>query len=283
MEIASTIKAVREFIKRARAEGKTIGLVPTMGALHAGHISLIDAAVKRCEFVVVSIFVNPTQFGPAEDFDEYPRDIEGDVKKCADSGVDVIFSPAVNEMYPQENLSWVNVDKITQNLCGLSRPIFFQGVATVCTKLFNIVQPDLAFFGQKDAQQAITIKQMVQDLNMPLEIVVCPTVREEDGLAISSRNKYLNASERKEAILLNKALQKCQGMTAEGERKCDVLIEAMREILNGGEHVEIDYVKIVDPETVENIKGIENKALVAIAAKVGGTRLIDNIIIDLSG
>ena len=185
-------------------------------------------------------------------------------------------------MYPRENFSWVNVEKITENLCGLSRPTFFRGVATVCMKLFNIVRPDVAFFGQKDAQQAIVIKRMVQDLNMPLVIEVCPTVREKDGLALSSRNQYLTEEQRKEALLINKALKKCKALVQSGERNCDVLVAAMREILSRGKHVEIDYIKIVDTETVEDIEQIARKALVAIAAKVGKTRLIDNIMIDLT-
>ena len=282
METAKTIKAARELVDAARKAGKTIGLVPTMGALHAGHMSLIDAAVKRCDYVVVSIFVNPTQFAPSEDFDEYPRDFAGDFSKCEQAGVDVIFAPSADEMYPRENLSWVNLEKITNNLCGLSRPTFFRGVATVCTKLFNIVTPDIAFFGQKDAQQAIVIKRMVQDLNMPLSIEVCPTVRENDGLALSSRNQYLTHQQREEALLINKALKKCEAMVQSGQRNCNTLVAAMREVLNQSEHVEIDYIKIVDTETVEDIEQIDRKALVAVAAKVGKTRLIDNIIIDLT-
>lgn len=282
METAKTIKAVREFVDKARESGKTIGLVPTMGALHAGHISLIDAAVQRCDYVVVSIFVNPTQFVPSEDFNEYPRDFAGDLSKCEQAGVDVVFAPTADEMYPRENLSWVNMEKITENLCGLSRPTFFRGVATVCMKLFNIVRPDVVFFGQKDAQQAIVINRMIQDLNMPLVIEVCPTVREKDGLALSSRNQHLTEEQRKEALLINKALKKCESMIQSGEHNCDVLVAAMREILSRGEHIEIDYIKIVDTETVEDIEQIARKALVAIAAKVGKTRLIDNIIIDLT-
>ena len=282
METAKTIKALREIIDKARKSGKTVGFVPTMGALHAGHMSLIDAAVKKCDYVVVSIFVNPTQFAPSEDFDEYPRDFAGDFSKCEKAGVDIVFAPDADEMYPGVNLSWVNLEKITNNLCGLTRPTFFRGVATVCTKLFNIVRPDIAFFGQKDAQQAIVIKRMVQDLNMPLVIEVCPTIREKDGLALSSRNQYLTEEQRKEALLINKALKKCNAMVQSGQRDCTTLIEAMRDILRRGEHIEIDYIKIVDTETVEDLEQISRKALVAVAAKVGKTRLIDNIIIDLT-
>lgn len=282
MEVVKTIKKVRELVDTARKAGKTIGFVPTMGALHAGHMSLINNAVNRCDFVIVSIFVNPTQFAPSEDFDQYPRDLEADSAKCKQAGVDVIFAPDADQMYPCENVSWVNVEKVTANLCGLSRPTFFRGVATVCTKLFNIVRPDVAFFGQKDAQQAIVIKRMVQDLNMPLTIEVCPTVREKDGLALSSRNQYLSQEQRKEALLINKALKNCESMIQFGERNCKTLINKIHEILDQGKQVDIDYIKIVDIETVEDIEQIAQKALIAVAAKVGNTRLIDNIMIDLT-
>ena len=187
MDVAKTIADIRKCVATARAAGKTVGLVPTMGALHVGHVSLIEAARSRCDYVVVSIFVNPTQFGPGEDFEKYPRPEEEDFATCARHGVDAVFAPGASEMYPRENLSWVSVEKLTAPLCGRSRPGHFRGVTTVCTKLFNIVGCDVAFFGQKDAQQAVVIQRMVADLKVPLEIVVCPTVREPDGLAVSSR------------------------------------------------------------------------------------------------
>jgi len=193
MEIAKTIESVRSLVKAARSRGKKIGFVPTMGALHIGHISLIEAAVKTCDFVVVSIFVNPTQFGPGEDLEKYPRPIDADLEICRKGGVNVVFAPTAEQMYPAENLTWVDVEKLTEPLCGQSRPWHFRGVTTVCAKLFNIVAPDIAFFGQKDAQQAIVIKRMAADLNMPLEIVICPTIRQPDGLAVSSRNQYLTS------------------------------------------------------------------------------------------
>jgi len=196
MEVVRTIESVRDLVKTARSRGKKIGLVPTMGALHIGHISLIKAAVKGCDFVVVSIFVNPTQFSPGEDFERYPRPIDADMEICKEAGVDVVFTPTTEQMYQKENLTWVNVEKLTEQLCGRCRPGYFRGVTTVCAKLFNIVGSDFAYFGQKDAQQAIVIKRMVADLNMPLEIVVCPTVRERDGLAVSSRNQYLTEQQR---------------------------------------------------------------------------------------
>jgi len=281
MELARTIEQVRQSVAAARAGGKSIGFVPTMGALHAGHVSLIEAAAEKCDFVVVSIFVNPTQFGPSEDFDKYPRDLEADMSICARAGVNLIFAPDASEMYAQANVTWVDVDKLTLNLCGRSRPGHFRGVTTVCAKLFNIVQPDVAFFGQKDAQQTIVIKRMVADLNMPLQIVVCPTVREPDGLAISSRNKYLSASERKDALGLSAALRECEELVAAGEHNCEALIESMRKIISRSSRAQIEYISIVDIETLADIDIIEGQALVALAAKIGSTRLIDNILLTL--
>ncbi|RKY09155.1 MAG: pantoate--beta-alanine ligase [Planctomycetota bacterium] len=279
MESATTIEQVRQSVAAARTAGKRIGFVPTMGALHAGHVSLIEAAIGRCGYVVVSIFVNPTQFGPGEDFDKYPRDLEADMSICKQAGVDLIFAPSASEMYQKENITWVSVDKLTLNLCGKFRPGHFRGVTTVCAKLFNIVQPDIAFFGQKDAQQALVIKRMVADLNMPLQIVVCPTVREPDGLAVSSRNKYLSAEERKDAVLLSAALAECEKLVAAGQRSCEALIEAMRKIISESSKAQIEYISIVDTETLADIDVIEGRALVALAVKIGSTRLIDNVII----
>lgn len=281
MEVVKTIKEVRAVVSAARAEGKRIGFVPTMGALHAGHVSLIDRAVVDCDFVVVSIFVNPTQFGPNEDFDKYPHDLDKDAAICEKAGADVIFAPSACEMYPSQNFTWVDVEGITDHLCGASRAGHFRGVTTVCTKLFNIVCPDEAFFGQKDAQQAIVIKRMVADLNMPLEIVVCPTVRQEDGLALSSRNKYLSDAERKDALLISKALKACDKAIAGGEYDAQKLVALMKSIISGGA-VNIEYLSIVDTRTLENVSEIEGQVLVAIAVKVGKTRLIDNIFVDLN-
>ena len=216
MQIATTIGDVKRCVAEARIAGKQVGLVPTMGALHVGHVSLMEAAAARCEFVVVSLFVNPTQFGPGEDLEKYPKPFEKDIAICAEHGVAAVFAPKPEEMYPGENLTWVNVEKLTEPLCGRSRPIHFRGVTTVCTKLFNIVGPDVAFFGQKDAQQAIVIKRMVADLNMPLEIVVCPTVREPDGLAVSSRNRYLSPPQRQDATAIYRSLEKCRELVEGG-------------------------------------------------------------------
>jgi pantoate--beta-alanine ligase len=282
MNVSQTIESTRNYVKAARKSGKTIGLVPTMGALHAGHVSLIDAAVKKCDYVVVSIFVNPTQFGPTEDFEKYPRPIEEDLKKCETAGADLVFNPTAVEMYPEKNITWVNVEKITENLCGHSRPGHFRGVTTVCTKLFNIVTPDIAFFGQKDAQQAIVIKRMVIELNMPLEIIVCPTVREKSGLAMSSRNKYLSQQGRQDAAYIYKSLQKCGEMVHSGVRNTKTIIDEMSNILHQKESIEIEYISIVDEKTLENIDSINGKSLAAVAVRIDGTRLIDNFPIDIA-
>ncbi|MCD6393947.1 MAG: pantoate--beta-alanine ligase [Planctomycetes bacterium] len=282
MEITGKIATVRKRIEQARRDGKRIGLVPTMGALHAGHTSLIDAAVQACDYVVVSIFVNPTQFGPNEDLDEYPRDIEVDSRLCAKGGVELIFVPDVDEMYPSPNMTWVNVEELTTGLCGRNRPGHFRGVTTVCNKLFNIVRPDIAFFGQKDAQQAIVIKRMVADTNLPLEIEICPTVREKDGLAMSSRNRYLDDQQRKDALLLYKALTRARQMVQQGARSSREIIAAMNEILQSAAGVAVEYVSVVDPETLSELDTITERAIIAVAARVKTTRLIDNIIVDLN-
>ncbi len=282
MEIAQTIESVRSLVKAARSKGKIIGLVPTMGALHIGHISLIEAAVKKCDFVVVSIFVNPTQFGPGEDLEKYPRPFEADLEICKKAGVDVVFTPTQEQMYGQENLTWVNVKKLTEQLCGRFRPEHFRGVTTVCAKLFNIVAPDVAFFGQKDAQQAIVIKKMVSDLNMSLKIVVCPTVRQPDGLAISSRNQYLTEQEKKDATLIYKSLQKCQKLIEDGVTDSKTIISQMRKELQQAPSIKIEYISIVDAEMLQTIDGIAGRVLAAVAVRIGQARLIDNIMVDVN-
>lgn len=282
MKVAKTIESIRSLVRTARSQGKKVGLVPTMGALHIGHILLIEAAVKQTDLVVVSIFVNPIQFGPGEDFEKYPRPLDADLQVARKAGVDVVFVPAVSQMYPAENLTWVTVEKLTEPLCGRFRPRHFRGVTTVCAKLFNIVQPDVAYFGQKDAQQAIVIKRMVADLNMPLEVVICPTVREPDGLAISSRNQYLTRQQRKDATYVYKSLQKCQEMIDAGTKNAQKIITEMRKILQQIPSIEIEYVSVVDAETLENIDQIAGKVLTAIAVKIGRARLIDNILMDTS-
>ena len=280
MQIAETIESVRDAVRAARSEGQKIGLVPTMGALHVGHVSLIEAAVKDCDFVVVSIFVNPTQFGPSEDFEKYPRPLEKDLEICQKAGVDLVFAPSDREMYSDKTLTWVGVEKLTEPLCGRSRPGHFRGVTTVCTKLFNIVLPDVAFFGQKDAQQAIVISRMVADLNMPLKIVICPTVREPSGLAVSSRNQYLTAQQRIDAANICKSLQKCSDIVESGVSQTETIIAEMQLILQQIPNVRIEYINIVNAETLEDINTITGKILAAVAVKIGSTRLIDNILID---
>ena len=282
MQIARTIDSVRKAVKKARSEGKSIGLVPTMGALHQGHISLIKAAAQRCDFVVVSIFVNPAQFCPGEDLDKYPRDLEADSAICENAGVRLIFAPEDKQMYPDKNLTWVTVDELSENLCGRSRPGHFRAVATVCTKLFNIVCADTAFFGQKDAQQAILIKRMVTDLNMDLEIVICPTVREDSGLALSSRNKYLSPEEKKDAQLLYSSLKICETMAGEGIRGCKKLTQAIRRELGKSTRIKIEYVSITDTQKLQDIERIDRSVLVSLAVNIGTTRLIDNILLDLN-
>ena len=280
MEIVKTIAQVRELVKAARERGQEIGLVPTMGALHIGHISLIEKARSLTGFVVVSIFVNPTQFGPCEDFEKYPRPLDDDLEICRKNGVDIVFVPAVSEMYRGENLTWVNVERLTEVLCGRKRSGHFRGVITVCAKLFNIVLPDIAVFGQKDAQQAIVIKRMVADLNMPLEIIVCPTVREANGLAVSSRNKYLNERQKKDAACLYKAIQKCRQDFDSGIKDSQTLIEQMKKIIQQVSSAEIDYIEIVDAQNLQPLKTVDRRALVALAVKIGPARLIDNILLD---
>ncbi len=280
MEVAKTTEEVRGLVSNARSKGKKIGLVPTMGALHVGHISLIETAVKECDFVVVSIFVNPTQFGPGEDFEKYPRPLEADLKICRKVRIDVVFAPEPEQMYPTENVTWVNVEKLTEPLCGRSRPGHFRGVTTVCAKLFNIVASDAAYFGQKDGQQAIVIKRMVADLNMPLEIVVCPTVREPNGLAVSSRNQYLSEQQKKDAAHIYESLQTCRRLIDTGTTETRLIIAEMQKILQQIPSGQIEYISIVDAESLESVEKIAGKVLAAVAVKIGPARLIDNILVD---
>lgn len=274
--VVHTIADVREAVAAARREGRRIGFVPTMGALHAGHGALIEQAVAECGFVVVSIFVNPLQFGPNEDFDRYPRTLDADVAYVRSLGAHLVFAPSVEEMYPEPQLTFVDVEQLTDNLCGASRPGHFRGVATVVTKLFNIVAPDAAYFGQKDAQQAAVIQRMVTDLSMPIEIVVVPTRREPDGLAMSSRNKYLSPEERKAALVLYKALQKAVRAIEEGERDPDVVEKLLRETIEQEPLARIDYAAVVDARTLRPVSYIRGNILLAVAAFIGSTRLIDN-------
>jgi pantoate--beta-alanine ligase len=257
-------------------DGKKIAFVPTMGYFHEGHLSLMKEAKKMADCSVVSIYVNPTQFGPKEDFSKYPRDLDRDLKMAESVNVDVIFYPPDNEMYPANYQTYVDVEKVTQNLCGMSRPGHFRGVATVCNKLFNIVKPDFAVFGKKDFQQFVTIKRMVDDLNMDIQIVGFPTVRESDGLAMSSRNKYLNKDERKSALTLFKALKLAQKLYSNGEKKSSVIITEVEKLIKRAPFTTIDYIKICDTRTLKDADKIKNQSVIALAVKVGKTRLIDN-------
>jgi pantoate--beta-alanine ligase len=280
MQVATTITEIRACVRQARAAGQTVGFVPTMGALHVGHVSLMQAAAERCGFVAVSIFVNPTQFGPGEDFEKYPRPLEKDLAICEENGVDVVFAPSRAEMYPRQNLTWLMVEKVSEPLCGRFRPGHFRGVATVCMKLFNIVGADHAFFGQKDAQQVAVIQRMVTDLNVPLEIVVCPTVREPDGLAMSSRNQYLSPQERKDATVIYRALRRSAELIRDGQTDAAEVTRQMGEILRQVPALRIEYASIVDAESLDGLRRIEGKVLVAVAGRLGSTRLIDNIVVD---
>lgn len=279
MRIVSTIDEVRKQVKEWRKEGQTIGFVPTMGYLHEGHMSLIDAAGEN-DKVVVSIFVNPMQFGPNEDLASYPRDLDHDAKLCEEHGVDLIFHPTPEEMYGDSFYAYVDMNTLTQELCGLSRPVHFRGVCTVVAKLFNIVTPDRAYFGQKDAQQLAIIKRMVKDLNMPLSIIGCPIIREEDGLAKSSRNTYLTSEERQAALVLSRSIFLGKELVEKGERDCTKIIAAMTAEIEKEPLAKIDYVKIVDFDTMQQVKKIEGGILTAIAVYIGKTRLIDNFMYD---
>lgn len=280
MKIVSTIEEVRAQVKEWKKEGLSIGFVPTMGYLHEGHVSLIDAAGEN-DKVVVSIFVNPMQFGPTEDLASYPRDLEHDAKLCEEHGVDLIFHPTPEEMYGDQFYSYVDMDVLTKELCGLSRPVHFRGVCTVVTKLFNIVTPDRAYFGQKDAQQLAVIKRMVKDLNMPLTITGCPIIREEDGLAKSSRNTYLSPEERKAALVLSRSIFLGKEMVENGERDCKKILAAMTAEIEKEPLAKIDYVKIVDLDTMQQVEKIDRGILAAIAVYIGKTRLIDNFMYEL--
>ena len=275
MKIVSTINEVREQVKEWKKEGNTIGFVPTMGYLHEGHASLIDAARKNNGKVVVSIFVNPMQFGPTEDLESYPRDLEKDSKFCESLGADLIFHPEPEEMYHEGFSSFVDMTVLTEELCGLSRPVHFRGVCTVVSKLFNIVQPDRAYFGQKDAQQLAVIKHMVDDLNMNVEVIGCPIIREEDGLAKSSRNTYLNDKERQAALCLSRAVKTGKEVIYTGADAKEVL-NPMKAIIEAEPLARIDYVMMVDALTMQPIEKADRDVLVAMAVYIGKTRLIDN-------
>lgn len=276
MKVIKTISELKDTLKPYHKEGKSIGLVPTMGFLHKGHASLIKKAVEDNDIVVVSDFVNPIQFGPNEDLESYPRDINADSKLCEEIGADFIFNPEPSEMY-HDKKAFVDIEGLSDNLCGAKRPGHFRGVCTVCTKLFNIVGPDRAYFGQKDAQQLSIIKKLVLDLNIPVEIIPVPIVREDDGLAMSSRNTYLSKEERKAALCLSKAIFTGEKMAKDGA-SLEKVLEKMTEIIKTEKLAKIDYISAVDLETIENVENFNQDTLVAIAIYIGKTRLIDNFI-----
>ncbi|HQF84144.1 MAG: pantoate--beta-alanine ligase [Syntrophaceae bacterium] len=279
MRVIKTIKEMQANGESVRSAGKRISFVPTMGYFHEGHLSLMRRARQVADHVVVSIYVNPTQFGPKEDFSSYPRDFERDAQMAQEVGVDIIFYPSNDEMYPEGYQTYVEVREVTQNLCGQSRPHHFLGVTTVCCKLFNIVKPHSAVFGKKDFQQLTAIRRMVADLNLDLEIIGLPTFREDDGLAMSSRNVYLNEEERKSALTLVAALRNAQKLYAEGQRDASLMIGQARRLIEAAPFTKIDYIKICDTATLEDVNRIDSEAVMALAVRVGKTRLIDNSVL----
>jgi pantoate--beta-alanine ligase len=279
MKILETIDSTRAATRAARRQGQRVGLVPTMGALHQGHMSLVRAAKEQSDYVAVSLFVNPLQFGPNEDLAKYPRTLERDRDLLEQAGVDLLFAPAEVEMYPGRAVTFVDVEGLSERLDGQSRPGHFRGVTTVVSKLFHIIGPDRAFFGQKDAAQVAIIRRMVRDLNLPVEIVVCPIVREADGLAMSSRNAYLNPDQRKQALVLSRALRRVEELFGHGERDAAKLEGAGRQVVAEEPSVRSDYLAIVDPDSLEPVNSAAPGTLVAVAAYVGSTRLIDNAIL----
>ncbi|MCR5690700.1 MAG: pantoate--beta-alanine ligase [Eubacterium sp.] len=281
MKIVSSVDEVRAQVKEWRKEGLSVGLVPTMGYLHEGHKSLIDKAVEQNDKVVVSVFVNPIQFGPSEDLATYPRDLDRDAKLCQEAGADLIFHPEKENMYFDDFCTYIDMDGLTKGLCGKTRPIHFRGVCTVVGKLFNIVGPDRAYFGQKDAQQLAVVTRMVRDLNFDLEIVGCPIIREEDGLAKSSRNTYLSPEERKAAVVLHQGLEEGRKMIEAGETQVSKVVEKITQVIESQPLARIDYVEAVNFENIEAIEKVEGKVLFAIAVYIGKTRLIDNFIVDM--
>ncbi len=279
MKVINSVPQMQAVSHQLRQQGQIIALVPTMGFLHEGHLSLIRLARQNTGFVIVSIFVNPTQFGPTEDFERYPRDTARDEQLCRNENVDIVFYPDSAEMYPADYKTYIITEKLAGKLCGINRPDHFRGVTTIVAKLFNIVKPQIAVFGQKDAQQAIIIKRMVADLNFDIDLKMAPIVREHDGLALSSRNKYLNDQQRKQAIVLSQALKIAGEMIASGENKIIVIREEMINFINSAHLVELEYLEFVNYDDLEPVEQIVNNTLIAIAARIAETRLIDNIII----
>ena len=280
--VVTTVKEVREQVARAREAGKSVGLVPTMGALHEAHLSLMRQARADCGFVVVTVFVNPTQFPPSEDFERYPRDLEADVKQAGEVGVEVVFAPPTSEVYPPGDATFVEVaGPLVEGLCGPHRPGHFRGVTTVCARLFNIVGADRAYFGEKDYQQLLVVEQMVRDLHLPLEIVPMPTVREADGLAMSTRNKYLSPEEREAATVLHRALSAAKERVAAGEREAAALVGGVREMIEAEPLVRLQYAELREADTLAEVRRLEGRAVLAVAAHVGKARVIDNVVVEV--
>jgi pantoate--beta-alanine ligase len=281
MNIVSDIAEMQRIASRLRREGKTLGVVPTMGYFHEGHLSLMRRARAECDVVIVTLFVNPTQFGPHEDFASYPRDFERDCQLAEAKGVDILFAPTAEAMYPDGYETTVTVEKLTQPLCGASRPGHFRGVTTIVAKLFNVTQPHRAYFGLKDYQQCKVIEKMVKDLNFDITIVPCPIVREPDGLAMSSRNAYLSPAERQAALVLNRALRYAERLVNDGERDMRIVHVAVWAMVSAEPLTQIDYIAVVDAETLQPVEKIEQKTLVALAVKIGRARLIDNTVLEV--
>ncbi|UCH12219.1 MAG: pantoate--beta-alanine ligase [Candidatus Omnitrophota bacterium] len=281
MQLIKSINSVKKQIRKAKKTGKSIGLVPTMGYFHEGHLSLIRKAVKECDVVVISIFVNPAQFGPGEDYLRYPRELSRDLHLAEEESVNIVFAPSAKSMYPNGYQAYVNVEKMSKVLCGISRPSHFRGVVSVVAKLFNIIEPDIAYFGGKDAQQAIIVDRMVKDLNMNVKLKVLPIIREKDGLAMSSRNTYLNKMDRKNAANLYKSLKGAKRLINSGTRDTNRIIHTMRKMIKSVPHAQIDYISVVDAKGLKPVKRLKGKILIALAVYFGKTRLIDNIIVRL--
>ena len=281
LQLVTDIASLKGIIEEKKQKGLSIGFVPTMGFLHEGHLSLMRKAREENDFMVISIFVNPLQFGEGEDYEEYPRDLERDTALAESTGCDLVFSPTVREMYPPGYATFVQVEKLTEGLCGASRPGHFLGVTTVVAKLFNLVRPDRAYFGQKDAQQALVLIKMVEDLNMNLKIIVLPTVREPDGLAMSSRNKYLTNEQRKEAVVLYKSLRLAEALIRKGEREAEIIKENIFKTISQAEQAQVDYIEIVDTKQLRSVSRVNGRCLIAVAVKFGQTRLIDNVLVEV--
>jgi pantoate--beta-alanine ligase len=282
MERVSRIEDLRKIIRDEKMKGRSVGFVPTMGFLHQGHLSLVEESRKHSDFQVMSIFVNKIQFNDKGDFDSYPRDLENDSRLAEDAGVDLLFTPHDSEVY-EEMLTSIHMEKLTENLCGAYRPGHFSGVFTIVSKLFNMVQPDLSVFGQKDIQQAVSIEKMVKDLNFPVKIIIAPIVREDSGLAMSSRNKHLSHEERERALSIHRGLGKAEEMLKGGVRKSRLLTEAIEKVVAGGNPDKVDYISVVDYNTLDFIRKVEGKSVIAVAAFFGNTRLIDNMIVEMIG